>query len=865
MKKEKVANGVYWVEIPEADLRILCGCPADTVKHLIKHGLIAPAEKSGIKYETGPNAILLSDTPIQKGSFANLAEFPLLQMFYRQGMLIPGHPSNTGRRPLLIGLGDQVRSQGEYVYRGNYGLASIAELEASDVPPADAREMMEIKKWFSFGAIRPTSELVEIRPVDADAVELAPGCVVHRKGYNRYEFIAAGKSVEVDLTLGPGEEFEPAYTLPSRGTRRDVFSVIHVGEGDGWDVSRPCMGSIVCGGGMFYLVDAGPHITRSLDALGISPAEVEGIFHTHSHDDHFAGLTSLVRTDRRLKYYAVPAVRSSVQKKLAALMRIDEDRFSRFFEIHDLVPGEWNRIGGLEVKPVYSPHPVETTVFFFRAGTGSGRRTYAHFADIASFDVIARLAGDDGHPAALTEASRAGLLHELNTPVDLKKIDVGGGLIHGNAGDFHDDQSKRILFSHGVPETIGNHSARIATVGFGESDVLIPGGAEEFFTRTALSCLTSLFPRCRAEEIASLARCPIVEISEGEIVYSPRTRDHDVRLILGGAAEDTDPATGTTRRLGVGALAGAYSRQDMPGAPFLSRAQSTVTAMSIPARTWQAFLSRNGGAGACREPSGFQEVLSLCAAFSGIVTASVLNRVAAAMEERHLPRDTVAAGESKPALFVLAKGAMDITMGSQLIEALRPGGFWGEERIVSTAPSLSVARAVADCTYLVVPSEVLADIPIVQWELLETFERRLRSFRAGFRFEWSESFRVDVAQLDDQHRTLFSLVNTLSQAIGETGTVEGHEREKQDVLEFCRKHFEEEEALMKAHAYPRYDMQKREHESLLAQLERLVKAAERRARPRSETAVDYLKDWLIKHTLLEDLQYKEFFAQRGVR
>jgi hemerythrin len=48
-------------------------------------------------------------------------------------------------------------------------------------------------------------------------------------------------------------------------------------------------------------------------------------------------------------------------------------------------------------------------------------------------------------------------------------------------------------------------------------------------------------------------------------------------------------------------------------------------------------------------------------------------------------------------------------------------------------------------------------------------------------------------------------------------------------------------------------------------LERLVKAAERRARPRSETAVDYLKDWLIKHTLLEDLQYKEFFAQRGVR
>ena len=60
-------------------------------------------------------------------------------------------------------------------------------------------------------------------------------------------------------------------------------------------------------------------------------------------------------------------------------------------------------------------------------------------------------------------------------------------------------------------------------------------------------------------------------------------------------------------------------------------------------------------------------------------------------------------------------------------------------------------------------------------------------------------------------------------------------------------------------------MQKRAHEALLGQLERLVNAAERRARPRSETTVDYLKDWLIKHTLLEDLQYKEFFARRGVR
>ena len=243
--KQKVANGIFWVEVPEADLRILCGCPADAVKHLIRRGLVGPAQKGGVAFETGPNAILLSDTPIQKGSFANLAEFPLLQMFYRQGMIIPHHPNNTGRRPLLIGLGDQVRSQGEYFTRGNYGLVSVEELEACGLGPDAAREMFEIKKWFSFGSIRPTSELVDLRPVDADTVDLAPGCVMHRKGFNRYEFLAGGQSVEVDLTLGPGEEFEPAYSLRPGAVRRHEFSVIHVGEGDGWDVGRPCMGSLL--------------------------------------------------------------------------------------------------------------------------------------------------------------------------------------------------------------------------------------------------------------------------------------------------------------------------------------------------------------------------------------------------------------------------------------------------------------------------------------------------------------------------------------------------------------------------------------------------------------------------------------------
>ena len=116
---------------------------------------------------------------------------------------------------------------------------------------------------------------------------------------------------------------------------------------------------------------------------------------------------------------------------------------------------------------------------------------------------------------------RDAFIREVTSPIDVKKIDVGGGLIHGSADDFRSDTSARVLLSHGFPESQAVHPARITTARFGESDVLIAGGAEDHLERTALACLVSWFPRCPREEVELLARCPMVDIAPGEAVYSP--------------------------------------------------------------------------------------------------------------------------------------------------------------------------------------------------------------------------------------------------------------------------------------------------------------------------------------------------------
>jgi hemerythrin len=148
-----------------------------------------------------------------------------------------------------------------------------------------------------------------------------------------------------------------------------------------------------------------------------------------------------MRAGRRIRYFTTPLVRASVTRKLTALLGMEEERFADFFDIQDLAFDTWNNVEGMEVMPIFSPHPVENNCFVFRTLWGDSYRTYAHFADIVSLDILQGMVTDQpdapGLDSQAFERTRAAYL----VPVDLKKIDVGGGMIHGNANDFRTDAS----------------------------------------------------------------------------------------------------------------------------------------------------------------------------------------------------------------------------------------------------------------------------------------------------------------------------------------------------------------------------------------------------------------------------------------
>lgn len=725
MDKYRVTDGLFLVDIPDAGLSIQCGCPADSVKHLARRGLIQTREVDGVPFQTGPNAVLLSDVLVQNGSFANLAEFPVLQMLYRQGMIIPGHPNNTGVKPMLIGIEEQVRAQMAYIHRGNYGLVSEAEMIAAGVDAETAREMMRLKLKFAFGRITPADEMLDTRIVEDAPVPLRNGVVIRRLRFNVFEIRAGDDAVTVDLNLGADGSYVPSYPLDFHHISREYFAVIHSGEGDGWNVNRPCMSSILMFQGRIYLIDAGPNVLHSLTALGIGVNEVEGIFHTHAHDDHIAGFSTLMRSDHRIKYFATPLVRASVSRKLSALMSMPESFLTDYFEIRDLAFDQWNDIDGLEVMPAFSPHPVETSILMFRTLWVDGYRSYAHFADIVSLGVLDGFVTEDNEAPGVSRQFYNRVRDLYLREFDIKKLDVGGGLIHGDARDFRHDPSEKLVLSH-TSEDLTTEQKQIGSgAPFGMVDVLIPA-TQNYLHAHALEFLRTYFPSAPLHQLRILLNNRLVLFNPQSILLKDGHFAEEIQLILTGNVERIQSELGIHIMLSAGALIGEFSVLESQPSAGAYRAANYVQALCLPRSLYLEFVNHNNLFDDIERLQGRRAFLQQTWLFGEVVSYPTQNRLATAMTSLRLEAGEVwGPGTAAPDVFLVRTGHLERRhLDPERIEPLEPGCFFGEENVLSQGDGDYEVRALTETELYAVPGEMLLDVPVVRWKLFEAYQKR---------------------------------------------------------------------------------------------------------------------------------------------
>jgi ribonuclease BN (tRNA processing enzyme) len=189
--------------------------------------------------------------------------------------------------------------------------------------------------------------------------------------------------------------------------------------------------------GAFYVVDAGDGAARRIAKAGIDVRNIGTIFLTHHHDDHTAGLGTLMsvawdsQRTQPINVYGPPRtedlVRAAVQYfSISAEIRIADGGRSvpvaQMFFGHDVRPGVVYQDATVKVTA------AETTHFEFHTGAAAGKhKSYAYRFETP--DRVVVFTGDTGPNDALTNLARDAdlLISEASSPEERMQLLIKSG------------------------------------------------------------------------------------------------------------------------------------------------------------------------------------------------------------------------------------------------------------------------------------------------------------------------------------------------------------------------------------------------------------------------------------------------------
>ncbi|MCU0587813.1 MAG: bacteriohemerythrin [Syntrophobacteraceae bacterium] len=127
-------------------------------------------------------------------------------------------------------------------------------------------------------------------------------------------------------------------------------------------------------------------------------------------------------------------------------------------------------------------------------------------------------------------------------------------------------------------------------------------------------------------------------------------------------------------------------------------------------------------------------------------------------------------------------------------------------------------------------------------------------------FVWNEKYRVNVKDLDDQHRVLIGLVGQLDDAMREGKGKQALGLILGQVIAYTKTHFAAEERLMKACGYPEYHEHRLIHEKMTTKVVELEQQFKSGRAMLTLDVMKFLTDWLQKHILGTDKKYSPFLG-----
>ena len=129
--------------------------------------------------------------------------------------------------------------------------------------------------------------------------------------------------------------------------------------------------------------------------------------------------------------------------------------------------------------------------------------------------------------------------------------------------------------------------------------------------------------------------------------------------------------------------------------------------------------------------------------------------------------------------------------------------------------------------------------------------------------EWQSDFNTGINEIDEQHKKLVDILNTLFDAIQQDKEGVIYKNILQDLIDYIKFHFETEEGLMIKHEYPDFQKHRQYHDYLTKQVMTFYQEEAENAEKLSIDLLVFLKRWLEDHILGTDMQFGYFVKNKN--
>jgi hemerythrin-like metal-binding protein len=131
--------------------------------------------------------------------------------------------------------------------------------------------------------------------------------------------------------------------------------------------------------------------------------------------------------------------------------------------------------------------------------------------------------------------------------------------------------------------------------------------------------------------------------------------------------------------------------------------------------------------------------------------------------------------------------------------------------------------------------------------------------------EWAQEDAMGIPSIDDQHKTMITMINELFDGMQEQKEKEVLESALQMLLLFTADHFQYEEMLFEQTNYPLAQEHRDEHEKLKKQVLEVRKCFDSSLTGLISVEVSsFLRNWLLEHIRTSDKKFVPHLIANGV-